>query len=103
MLKLIRALAVAVFCVSSAPALATLLDRGSFTTDTDSGLDWLDVTATAGMSYGTVLDSHFPLAGWRYATLDELSGLLQTSDCRRSRKIPCGWTTTPLCGKPRVT
>ena len=50
---------------------AVLIDNGTFTTDTVSGLDWLDVTESAFESYNTV-SAQFGVGGryygWRYAT-----------------------------------
>jgi len=48
------------------------------TRDTSSGLDWLDLTVTNGMSYNTVsleLISGGSLEGWRYATNTEVTSL----------------------------
>jgi PEP-CTERM motif-containing protein len=56
------------------PANATILDNGSFTTDTATGLDWLDLTATAGQSYNSVIGSP-PPGAWAYATLGQVSTL----------------------------
>ena len=57
-------------------ATAALVEHSSFTTDTSAGLDWLDVTATQGLSYGQIQASALVTSGWRFATGDELSGLL---------------------------
>lgn len=47
------------------------------TQDTDSGLEWLDLTATLGRSYNDI-SSKFStgneFSGWRYATSNELAG-----------------------------
>ena len=60
----------------SAPAHASLIDNGAFTTDTSTGLDWLDLTTTRNLSY---LDVTAQLAttfsGYRYATVDEVKSL----------------------------
>jgi hypothetical protein len=63
-------------------SLAALIDRGTYTTDTASGLDWLDVTVTQGMApidvqgllyprWDDVLHQMVPSSwmggGWRYA------------------------------------
>lgn len=55
---------------------------GLVTQDTDSGLTWLDMSATANMSYNTVasqlgVDGAF--AGWRYATDAEVASLLNAA------------------------
>lgn len=57
---------------------AAIVDNGSYTTDTDSGLDWLDLTATAGMSYNQVsaqLGSGGSLEGWTYASRAQVGAL----------------------------
>jgi hypothetical protein len=51
-------------------ANATIIDNGTYTTDTDSGLDWLDVTASINRSYddvSTEFGSGGDFEGWRYA------------------------------------
>ena len=64
--------------VSTASA-ATIIDGGWQTIDTDTGLRWLDVTATLGLSYSevssTLLGSGQLYDGWRYATVYEVSQL----------------------------
>jgi len=51
---------------------AALIDNGSFTTDTSSGLDWLDLSVTNAQSYASAQNLN---AGWRYATNQEVVGL----------------------------
>ncbi|MCP3670202.1 MAG: hypothetical protein GY814_07180 [Gammaproteobacteria bacterium] len=67
--------------VSSANAALTSgfdnhFDVDSITLDSVSGLEWLDLTHTAGLSYNVVsarlVDTADDLFGWRYATLDEV-------------------------------
>jgi len=54
-------------------ANAALIDNGIITTDTDTGLEWLDITATVGLSYNSVLSSNFVVSdGYRYATEEEV-------------------------------
>ena len=51
----------------------------SFTTDTESGLDWLDVTTSVGQSYSEVsgqLGSGGSYDGWRFATGGEVETLV---------------------------
>jgi len=48
------------------------------TQDTDSGLEWLDLTVTANLSYDYVSNRLGPgqeFEGWRYATAEEVTGL----------------------------
>ena len=64
----------------SLTANAALVDNGIYTTDTESGLDWLDLTETRGISYFDMLsniDSGGALSGWRYATILEVSSITQ--------------------------
>ncbi|NOQ65233.1 MAG: PEP-CTERM sorting domain-containing protein [Methyloprofundus sp.] len=51
---------------------AEIIDNDSYTTDTISGLDWLDLSATRGMSYDQVV-ADTELNGWRFATTSEVS------------------------------
>ena len=53
-------------------ATASLIDNGSFTTDPDSGLDWLDLSETAGLSWQ---QAKARLPDWRPATAAEIKGL----------------------------
>lgn len=61
------------------PVNAAIIDNGTYTTDTQTGLDWLDVTETFQRSYNDV-SSQFGVGGefegWRYATMDELLSLI---------------------------
>lgn len=64
------------------PAHAVIIDNGHFTTDSQSGLDWLDVTESFQRSYDDV-SSQFgaggDFEGWRYATLNELIILINNA------------------------
>lgn len=63
----------------SISAQAAIVDMGSVTRDTSTGLDWLDVTFTAGMSYNQVAAELGPggnYEGWRYASVAELDQLI---------------------------
>lgn len=80
-------LAVLVACAPSTHAEAVLIsaDDGSFgsgalTQDTATGLEWLDVTGTAGLSIDDVLGgaNGYLTAGFRYATRSEVLGLYTT-------------------------
>ena len=72
-----RLLLASILILSSAPASGTLLDLGNVTRDTSTGLDWLDVTQTQGVSVDQVNAGFggFIAAGWRFATAAELCGL----------------------------
>ncbi len=58
---------------------AVVIDAGRFTRDTETGLDWLDVTETRGLSYYEVeaqLAQGGAFQGWRFATVQELDQLI---------------------------
>lgn len=64
----------------SLTANAALIDNGVYTSDTASGLDWLDLTETRGLSYFDVvsnIENGGSFSGWRYATIEELSAVTQ--------------------------
>lgn len=56
-------------------ANANLIDNGTYLTDTSFGLDWLNLTATAGLSMNQVLSSN-QYIGWHYATVDQYIQLI---------------------------
>ena len=65
--------------VLSTSSKAEIIDNGSYTTDTESGLDWLDVPITANKSYNTIFDQLGPggeFDGFRYATAQEFNTLI---------------------------
>lgn len=67
------------FVASSASA--AFIDSGDYLTDTDTGLDWLDVTTSLNMSYDEVssqISAGGQFEGWRYATGDEFNTLLSS-------------------------
>ena len=54
---------------------ATMVDNTMFTTDTETGLDWLDLTETRGQSYDEVenqMGAGQRYDGWRHASRDEV-------------------------------
>jgi len=60
-------------------AQATIIDHGSYLSDTASGLDWLDVTASVNLSMQQVkanFGSGGLYSGWRYATGNEFNQLV---------------------------
>lgn len=73
-MKFYRFVIVVCMCLSGA-AQAALISYDHYTRDTQSGLDWLHLPNTAGMSYNQVLAETATgvLSGWRYATIAELS------------------------------
>ncbi|MGY9003690.1 MAG: PEP-CTERM sorting domain-containing protein [Rhodospirillales bacterium] len=75
-------LAVAIVTGTPQVAHATLLDLGDITRDTNTGLDWLDLTITNGRSYADVfskLGVGEEFEGWRYATGFELADLFESA------------------------
>ena len=65
--------------LSSFSANAAILDLGTITRDTDSGLDWLDVTETRDISWNEMsieLGVGGDYEGWRYATSSDLDTLI---------------------------
>lgn len=57
---------------------AKLIDNNTFTTDTESGLDWLDVTSSVNLSFEYVssqLSTGGEFEGWSYATNDQFKTL----------------------------
>jgi len=79
-MKFWKLASVATFVLSTS-ANAALIDNGSYTSDTVSQLDWLDITETRNMSYNDV-SSQFGAGqqfdGWRYATDTEMAGWLSS-------------------------
>lgn len=53
-------------------ATANLVDNGTYTTDTSSGLDWLDLSLTSSATYASA-ETNNP--GWRYASNAEVEAL----------------------------
>ncbi len=70
-----RSVFFAAIVLLSSASHAAMIDNGSYTTDTDTGLKWLDLTATQGLSYNYVssqMGEGGAFEGWRYATLNEV-------------------------------
>ncbi len=65
---------------SLSPANAAFLDHGTYSTDSNTGLAWLDVTQTAGISFSDMQNGAggWLSSGWRYATGLEVSNLFTT-------------------------
>ena len=72
----------AIALVLSTSAKSALIDNGDITTDTITGLEWLDATLSADKSYKYV-SSQFGIGGvfegWRYATSNELSSFFDSA------------------------
>jgi hypothetical protein len=70
------------FALNANAALIGITDHDDYLTDTKTGLDWLDVTATLGMSYTDVtaqLSSGGLYEGWQYATAAQVGMLVDGS------------------------
>ena len=79
----IRLFAVAMgLLISASLTQGALIDNGGFTTDTETGLDWLDMYHTVADSYNSTLAAISPggsLHGWRFATSAEFYGLIDAA------------------------
>jgi hypothetical protein len=73
--KFLKIIGIGFILSVSTLANATLIDNGDYTTDTESGLDWLDWTLTKNKTQAEAL-AQFSGAGWRIATGIEARGLL---------------------------
>ena len=78
---------------------ATLLDVAGekFSFDSSSGLEWLDLPETAGLSYNAVvggIGNTWLADGWRYANADEVKYLLQSN-------LPSAITASSSEGSPQ--
>jgi hypothetical protein len=65
-------LAACVAVAFAAPAQGALIQNGMITTDTESGLEWLNLAETKGLSYNQAAAAFLP-AGWRFATTVEVN------------------------------
>ena len=76
-MKFWKITSVVIALVLSASVNAALIDNGMYTTDSSTGLDWLDLTETHLRTYNDI-SSKFgtgeEFEGWRYATRTEVAG-----------------------------
>lgn len=82
-------------------AHATIIDHGTYLTDTTSGLDWLDLTYTVNQSYDQALTRLAPtgdLYGWRVANGTQFIGLYNNSRL----PTPATFDTNPPIGQVQV-
>jgi hypothetical protein len=75
MFKFLKIIGIGFILSVSTLANATLIDNGDYTTDTVSGLDWLDWTLTGNKTQAEAI-LMFSGAGWRIATAAEATGLI---------------------------
>lgn len=87
-------IAVCVMSGLTISAHATVINHGTYTTDTTSGLDWLDTSFTANQSYDQVTTelAGGSLNGWRYATADDLFTLISNFTGTPSTKPTASFT-----------
>jgi len=74
MKQLYRTFLAVTLIIATATTQAALVANGDFTSDTDTGLDWLDHSVTAGLSFNQVtaeLGAVGLFEGWQVATLDQ--------------------------------
>jgi len=67
--------------LSSLCANSAIIDNGAYTTDTATGLDWLDLTTTSNRTFNDVngnLGAGGEFEGWRYATYSDITTFLNT-------------------------
>ncbi len=62
--------------IINTPVNASIVNNGIYTTDTDTGLDWLDLTETKGLSVTNVYSNYISSGNWRYASGDQLNQLI---------------------------
>lgn len=95
-MKLYKVAIIAAMLITTSAANALIIDNGTFTTDDEANLDWLDVTLSVDQSYNYV-SSQFgaggEYAGWRYATGAELNTLVTNA---LALATPITSTTTPI-------
>lgn len=67
---------IATFSIPSAKASSILIDQGSMTYDPATHIQWLDLSATMGLSYsGVATQTDYLQTGWRFATENEVANL----------------------------
>jgi hypothetical protein len=77
MFKFLKIIGIGYLLSVSTLANATFIDNGDYTTDTESGLDWLDWTKTMYDTQAEAL-AEFSGDGWRIATSMEATDLLES-------------------------
>jgi len=79
---MINRIRIAAFIAIFIPSMiaAEIIDHGNFLTDTETQLDWLDVTLSVDRSYNDVssqFDKGGDFSGWRFASIDEIKTLVR--------------------------
>jgi len=79
-------LGLVLFCIpisQTHAALIGVVDHDDYFTDTQSGLDWLDVTQSANISFtqmqSNLLDEQSEFYGWRYASIKEFGQMVDNT------------------------
>jgi len=73
---------------------AVLINNGGYTTDSESGLDWLDLTYTSNISYSNALmvAESIEDGGWTYATPEQVESLYSQIFTTYSQDDPTSWS-----------
>jgi hypothetical protein len=82
MKPLFRTFIASVLIAATTTTQAALVAHGDYTTDTDTGLDWMDHQISVGMSFNAVLAELGPgglFEGWQVATLDQAHDYLRNA------------------------
>lgn len=91
--KLIGGLVASLLLFGALPSQAsTLVDYGGYAVDTNTGLQWLDVSTTLNRSYNDV-SANFtthgdPVYGYRYATGAEIAQLVHDAGVTSASHAP---------------
>lgn len=71
-----RSLVMVALLASFGNVHADLVDHGSYTSDTVTRLDWLDVPLTQGQSFLDAQSNQYAASGWHVAAVHQVSNLL---------------------------
>jgi len=76
---------------------ASIIDAGAYTRDTDTMVDWYDLTASVGISYNDMVvnlsDTNSQFYGWRHATISEITTLMTNAGISNFH-VYDGWNDT---------
>lgn len=93
-LRLLGAVSVCIVALSF-NTNAALVDNGTYTTDDVTGLNWLDLTKTIGVSYN---EAEAANPGYRYATNAEVENLFATVFSGYYDTVTAGTASSPYYG-----
>jgi len=74
---------------------ASLIDDGDYVLDTESNLQWLDLTLTNGMSYADAI-AVYSANSWRYATASEYKNMFDSQFPLYSENTPFGYMSRDI-------